>query len=49
VPGDGKYLRSFGSIDDLMALSLDTEMPGRRAPAVLAASMSRQLAGRRRM
>jgi DNA-binding GntR family transcriptional regulator len=26
VPGDGKYLRSFGSIDDLMALSLDTEM-----------------------
>ena len=26
VPGDGKYLRSFGSVDDLMALSLDTEM-----------------------
>ena len=26
VPGDGKYLRSFGSIDDLMALSLDTEL-----------------------
>jgi DNA-binding GntR family transcriptional regulator len=26
VPGEGKYLRSFGSIDDLMALSLDTEM-----------------------
>lgn len=26
VPGDGKYLRSFGSIDDLMALSIDTEM-----------------------
>ncbi len=26
VPGEGKYLRSFGSIDDLMALSLDTEL-----------------------
>lgn len=26
IPGDGKYLRSFGSIDDLMALSLDTEL-----------------------
>jgi DNA-binding GntR family transcriptional regulator len=26
VPGDGRYLRSFGSIDDLMALSLDSEM-----------------------
>jgi GntR family transcriptional regulator len=26
VPGDGRYLRSFGSIDDLMALSLDTEL-----------------------
>jgi GntR family transcriptional regulator len=26
VPGDGKYLRSFGSVDDLMALSLDTQM-----------------------
>jgi GntR family transcriptional regulator len=26
VPGDGQYLRSFGSIDDLMALSLDTEL-----------------------
>ena len=26
VPGDGKYLRSSGSVDDLMALSLDTEM-----------------------
>jgi GntR family transcriptional regulator len=26
VPGDGKYLRLFGSVDDLMALSLDTEM-----------------------
>jgi GntR family transcriptional regulator len=26
VPGDGKYLRSFGTVDDLMALSLDTEM-----------------------
>lgn len=26
VPGGGKYLRSFGSIDDLMALSLDTEL-----------------------
>jgi DNA-binding GntR family transcriptional regulator len=26
VPGDGKYLRSFGSVEDLMALSLDTEM-----------------------
>lgn len=26
VPSDGKYLRSFGSVDDLMALSLDTEM-----------------------
>jgi GntR family transcriptional regulator len=26
VPGDGRYLRSFGSVDDLMALSLDTEM-----------------------
>jgi GntR family transcriptional regulator len=26
VPSDGRYLRSFGSIDDLMALSLDTEL-----------------------
>jgi GntR family transcriptional regulator len=26
VPGEGRYLRSFGSIDDLMALSLDTEL-----------------------
>jgi GntR family transcriptional regulator len=26
VPGEGKYLRSFGSIDDLMALEVDTEM-----------------------
>src|SRR5487761_1118240 len=26
VPGDGRYLRSFGSIDDLMSLSLDTEL-----------------------
>lgn len=26
VPGHGRYLRSFGSIDDLMALSLDTEL-----------------------
>jgi GntR family transcriptional regulator len=26
IPGDGRYLRSFGSIDDLMALSLDTEL-----------------------
>ncbi len=26
VPGDGAYLRSFGSIDDLLALSLDTEL-----------------------
>jgi GntR family transcriptional regulator len=26
APGDGRYLRSFGSIDDLMALSLDTEL-----------------------
>jgi DNA-binding GntR family transcriptional regulator len=26
VPGQGTYLRSFGSIDDLMALSLDTEL-----------------------
>jgi GntR family transcriptional regulator len=26
VPGDGRYLRSVGSIDDLMALSLDTEL-----------------------
>jgi GntR family transcriptional regulator len=26
VPGDGKCLRSSGSIDDLMALSLDTEL-----------------------
>lgn len=26
VPDDGRYLRSFGSIDDLMALSLDTEL-----------------------
>jgi GntR family transcriptional regulator len=26
APGEGKYLRSFGSIDDLMALSLDTEL-----------------------
>lgn len=26
MPGDGKYLRSFGSVEDLMALSLDTEM-----------------------
>jgi GntR family transcriptional regulator len=26
VPGEGKYLRSFGSIEDLMALSEDTEL-----------------------
>jgi len=26
MPGDGRYLRSFGSIDDLMALSVDTEL-----------------------
>ena len=26
MPGDGRYLRSFGSIDDLMALSIDTEL-----------------------
>lgn len=26
VPGEGRYLRSFGSIDDLMSLSLDTEL-----------------------
>jgi GntR family transcriptional regulator len=26
VPGGHRYLRSFGSIDDLMALSLDTEL-----------------------
>jgi GntR family transcriptional regulator len=26
IPGDAKYLRSFGSVDDLLALSLDTEM-----------------------
>jgi DNA-binding GntR family transcriptional regulator len=26
VPGVGRYLRSFGSIDDLMGLSLDTEL-----------------------
>lgn len=26
VPGDGRYLRSFGSVNDLMALSLDTEL-----------------------
>ena len=26
APGEGRYLRSFGSIDDLMALSLDTEL-----------------------
>jgi DNA-binding GntR family transcriptional regulator len=26
VPGEGTYLRSLGSIDDLMALSLDTEL-----------------------
>jgi len=26
VPGEGKYLRSFGSIDDLMALALDIEL-----------------------
>lgn len=26
VPGHGQYIRSFGSIGDLMALSLDTEM-----------------------
>jgi GntR family transcriptional regulator len=26
VPGHSQYLRSFGSIDDLMALSLDTEL-----------------------
>jgi DNA-binding GntR family transcriptional regulator len=26
VPDDGRYIRSFGSIDDLMALSLDTEL-----------------------
>jgi GntR family transcriptional regulator len=26
IPDDGRYLRSFGSIDDLMSLSLDTEL-----------------------
>jgi GntR family transcriptional regulator len=26
VPGDSRYLRSFGSVADLMALSLDTEL-----------------------
>jgi GntR family transcriptional regulator len=26
VPGDGTYLRSFGSVADLLALSLDTEL-----------------------
>jgi GntR family transcriptional regulator len=26
IPGQGQYIRSFGSIGDLMALSLDTEM-----------------------
>lgn len=26
APGDRRYLRSFGSVDDLMALSLDTEL-----------------------
>jgi DNA-binding GntR family transcriptional regulator len=26
VPGDGRYLRSVGSIDDLVALSVDTEL-----------------------
>lgn len=26
APGDSRYLRSFGSVNDLMALSLDTEL-----------------------
>jgi GntR family transcriptional regulator len=26
VPGHGRYLRSFGSVDDLMSLSLDTQL-----------------------
>jgi hypothetical protein len=26
VPGDGSYLRSVGSIDDLVALAVDTEL-----------------------
>jgi DNA-binding GntR family transcriptional regulator len=43
VPGDGKYLRSFGSIDDLMALSLDTELQVVEPLHVLA---SIELAGR---
>ncbi len=31
--GESKYLRSFGSIEDLLALSLDTEMEVVEPPA----------------
>jgi GntR family transcriptional regulator len=48
TPQDGAYLRQFGSIDDLMALSVDTQMdvtePLRRQVDVAAASRLR-LAG----
>jgi GntR family transcriptional regulator len=46
VPGDGRYLRSFGSIDDLMALSLDTELQVVEPLHVLASvEIAAQLAG----
>ena len=45
APRDGRYLRHFGSIDDLMGLSLDTEMevlkPLRRQIDIQAASRLR--------
>jgi GntR family transcriptional regulator len=45
VPRDGQYLRQFGSIEDLMGLSLDTRMevlrPLRRQVSVEAASRLR--------
>ena len=46
TPRDGRYLRQFGSVDDLMALSVDTTMdvtvPLRRQVEVSAASRLRQ-------
>lgn len=45
APGDGRYLRQFGSIDDLMGLSIDTRLeivaPLRRQVDVDAASRLR--------